>query len=604
MRSLGAALPPSRTFRPRLKPGFDSSTTRLTAEGGWYTGDKVRFQDGYPENMRGWQRKHTDAFDGTARAIHAWLDLRGTRRTVIGTECLLQVFEGGLVYDITPVRASAVATSVVNTSADSLRVVVSNAHGITTDSGHVVFADMSATVGGNVFLSGRYNASIIDANSFAVDLSASAAATSAGAGIVTLNFLVTCGTSIAAPGYGWGAGPYGDGTYGTARSASNIILDLQQWSFDNFGEDLIANVRGGNIFHWNASVGTSARASTISTAPSRNNFILVSPEDRHLISFGGTDIITSIFDPLLVQWADTESYSVWFPTVTNAAGSFRLTDGSKIMGAERSRGQIHIWTDNALHAMAFQGPPFFFSNKLLGTNCGLVSPHAAIDVNGRSYWMGVNRNFYTYDGRVRALPCPVLDAVFDNLNRDQISKVYAGSNSEFGEIIWLYPSAAATECDSYAIYNTVDQTWVTGTFMWTAWVDQGVYDNIITAGSNFFIYDHEVVDSYTSDGSAIESYVESGDFDIEDGDTMLFYDKIIPDVTMDGGTLDLYITTKKYPGATVSVVKGPFHITANTGKISARGRGRIARVKYITSNTSVRWRLGNMGFLVKPDGGR
>jgi hypothetical protein len=595
---------PSKTFRPKLKPGFDQSTTRLTAEGSWYSGDKVRFQDGHPENQRGWQRKHDTAFEGTARAMHAWLDLRGTRRVAVGTECLLQVFEGGTVFDITPVRASAVATSVVNTSADSLRVVVSAAHGMSTDGDHVVFSQMSATIGGNVFLSGRYNTSVIDANSFAVDLSSSAAATSAAAGVVTLNFLVTCGTSIATPGYGWGAGGYGEGTYGTPRDSTTLILDIQQWSFDNFGEDLIANIRGGGIYHWNASIGVSARASLVATAPSRNNFILISPEDRHLISFGGTDVITSVFDPLLVQWPDTESYTTWMPTVTNAAGSFRLTDGSKIMGAERSRGQLHIWTDNSLHAMIFTGPPFTFSNKLLGTNCGLAGPHSAIDVNGRSYWMGINRNFYTYDGRVRSLPCSVLDAIFDNLNRDQISKVYAGSNSEFSEIIWLYPSASATECDSYAIYNINDGTWYTGTFMWTAWVDQGVYDTPITAGTNHYLYDHEPPGVYTSDGQAIESYIETGDFDIEEGDSLLFLSKFEPDTDLTGGNLDFYITTRRYPNSDDATVKGPYTISAATGKISLRARGRQARLRFVTSAVSVSWRIGLPSFVIQSDGNR
>jgi hypothetical protein len=595
---------PPRAFRPKLRPGFDQSDTRLGAEGAWWDGDKVRFQHGQPENMRGWQRKHDDPFHGTVRCMHAWLDLRGVPRIAMGTECLLEVYDGGLIYDITPVRSTTVATSILNVSADSLRVVVSDTHGMATAGDFLVFTSMAATVGGNVFLAGRYHTSVIDANSFAVDVSTSAVSNASGVGLVTLNYLVTCGTSVAAPGYGWGAGGYGEGTWGTPRSASSIILDIQQWSFDNFGEDLVANIRGGNVYLWNASAGVSVRASVIPEAPSRSNFILVSPEDRHLISFGGTDVLTSVFDPLLVQWADTESYAVWLPTVTNTAGSLRLTDGSKIVGAERSRGQINTWTDNAVFALSFVGPPYTFGVKLLGTNCGLVGPHAAIDVNGRSYWMGLNHNFFVYDGRVRPLDCPVLDKVFLDLNRDQISKVYAGSNSEFGEIVWLYPSLSATECDRYVIYNTEENCWYTGTFSWTAMVDQGVFDNPLTAGTNGYLYDHEIHGVYTSDGAAIESYVESGDFDLEDGQSMLFVSENRPDFNISGGNLHFYIMTKRYPGEVSAVVKGPYTISAGTTKLNLRARGRVARIRYVASGAGISWRGGANTFIIQDDGQR
>jgi hypothetical protein len=594
----------ARYFRPKLRPGFDQRSTRLAAEGGWYTGEKVRFNDEFAENMRGWRVKTSTAMDGTARAIHTWFDLAGSRRAAFGTECLLYVFEGGELYEITPVRTSAVITSAINTSADSLRIVVSATHGMTTDGDFVLFTNMSATIGGNIFLSGRYETSVISLTAFAIDVSTCAAATSAAAGVVTANFLVTCGSSIQTAGFGYGAGGYGEGTYGTPRSTTTIVLDMQQWTFDNFGEDLLANVRGGGIFHWNVSAGVSVRASIVATAPSRNNFILVSPEDRHLISFGGTDVVTSVFDPLLVQWADTESYTLWTPTVTNAAGSFRLTDGSKVMAAERSRGQINIWTDFALYAMQFRGPPFFFQNKLLATNCGLIAPHAAVDVNGRSYWMGNNHNFYVYDGTVKEIPCPVSDEVFGNINGDQDSKVFAGINAEFGEVIWLYPSGDSTECSRYVIYNYNDKIWYTGSFDWTVWADQGVYANVLTVGTDSRIYDHELHDVYTADSSAIESYIESGDFDIEDGDSMLFISKVAPDVSISNGTLNLYVTFKKYPNDPNPVVKGPYDIGANTQKISLRGRGRVARLKYVTSGVSVPWRLGYPAFQIQSDGQR
>lgn len=593
-----------KTIKVDFKPGVFKQSTTYTAEGAWYDSERVRFRDGRPENMRGMQVRVPTTIAGTARDELIWQDLQGINNIAFGTEYLLYVNQGGTNYDITPAVSTVHTSLTQTTSAGSTQVIVSLTNSLPVGT-FIVVTSNSMSVGGNVLLSGDYQTAVVSTASFVVNFVSAATATSISAGQMDVSFLLYAGTSVQGYGYGYGTGTYGTGTYGTS-GGSGIVIQMRQWSLDLWGEDLMANPRGLPIYHWIASTGPTVRASVIANAPSKNNFIIVSPEDRHLISLGGTDILTSIYDPLLIQWSGTEDFTVWTPTVTNTAGSQRLGAGTFLVGAVRGRNQINVWTDQTMHAMAFAGPPFTFTFRQLGDNCGLIGPHAAIQYAGNSYWMS-NHTFYMYDGGIRDMNCQVLKYVFDDINLFQADKIYAGSNTEFNELIWLYPSKNSVEIDRYVIYDIDDNAWAIGTFTFSTWEDQGVIQNVVAINAaDSLIYDVEVSGVYTSNGHAMTSYVSSTQFDLEDGTQIMFMDRIIPDFQFTGGGnfAEMTVNFIQYPGSTSVSSKGPYAVSVGTTKISMRGRGRQASIRIGVSNGDSGWRSGTHRFNIQMDGER
>ena len=309
---------------------------------------------------------------------------------------------------------------------------------------------------------------------------------------------------------------------------------------------------------------------------------------------------------MTVRWSNQEDYSNWTPSVSSTSGETILTDGTKIVGAVRSRNAITIWTDNSLWQMQYVGPPFTFNFRQLGTNCGMIGPHAGVDYNGTPIWMGYE-NFYAYDGQVRNLPATIRRYVFDNLNIDQKDKVYAGINSEFKEIMWLYPSTDSDECDSYVLYSPEENYWTYGSCFWTTFADRTIFGNTITTGatvSGSNLYNNEPTDIFTGNGGSLTSFIESGDFDIADGNELMFMDKIIPDFDINTGNIKFSIKTKQYPESTDITEKGPFVISNTTQKVDMRARGRQGRIRVSCDSTGTKWRWGSLRLAVQPDGGR
>jgi hypothetical protein len=344
-----------------------------------------------------------------------------------------------------------------------------------------------------------------------------------------------------------------------------------------------------------------SRAVVVTTSPAQSNSILVSPNDRHVVALGATGFAAD-YSPLRVRWSDQEDYTNWTPSVSSTSGEVELTDGTRIIGGVRSRNQINIWTDKSMYGMTYVGNPFIFQFRQLGTNCGLLGQHACVDYDGRAFWMS-DDNFYSFDGQVRNLRSTVRRYVFDNINFNQLDKVYAGVNSEFKEIIWLYPSTQSTECDSYVIYNPEENHWVYGTCKWTTFKDRNVYDNTITTGSDSYLYDNEPVDIYTGDNETIPNFCESSDFDFEEGMDMIFIDKLIPDFEFNDGTIAIKITTKQYPTGP-ETVKGPYYINAGTRKVDLRARGRQARIRVSAASNNTYWRWGAVRISGQRDGNR
>ena len=614
----------SKFIKVDFGSGIHRESTQYAEDGKWYNADRVRFRSGKPENLRGYETRVSSTFDGNARDIITWQDNNQFKRAVWGTDQKLYEHNGDQIFDITPVSVSVTLANIFGTSIGTTRVCVSDgSHGRAT--GDWVFFTSVSTFGSNITLEGVYSVSVIDSNVYAIESTITAAATSTQAGAATLHYLINTGSENAVTGIGYGAAGYNAGvsTAGargwnqpTSTGASDFVSEITTWSLDNWGEDVIANRRGGTIYHWDTDASTTPiRAVKVSgstnSTPTTVNSIVVSPNDRHLIALGGNEFGTTAsptgdFNPLTVRWSDQEDYTNWIPSVSSTSGEVLLTDGTRIVGGIRSRNAMNIFTDNSMWQMQFVGPPFTFSFSQVGTNCGLISPHSGTDYDGRTYWMDYD-NFYVFDGTVRKLECTVRRYIFDNLNMDQKDKVFCGVNSEFTEIIWLYPSKTSNECDSYVIFSPEENYWTIGTCFWTTFADKTVFGNTITTGatvSGSNLYNNEPTDIFTGNGEALKSVLESGDFEIADGNDIMFLDRIIPDFDMSSGTIQFSIITKQYPESTEAITKGPYTIGSSTQKVNLRARGRQARIKVSCESTGTKWRWGSVRVGVQPDGGR
>ena len=468
---------------------------------------------------------------------------------------------------------------------------------------------VAATIGGNLNLTksaaGGPEFAIVSVNGTQVIVSAGANASASGD--------VTSGFNMTALIYkqtdGGGSGRAWD--IEASADATDLALDIAQWSMDNWGEDVLLNRRGSNIFYFQTALSTTPmRATTVTTSPISVNSVIVSPNDRHVVALGANEFsptatVSGTFNPMLVRWSDQDNRTNWVPSVSSTAGEVVLTDGTRIVGAVRSKNAINVWTDNSLWLMEFAGPPFTFKFQQAGTNCGMIGPHAGIDYNGVTYWMGFD-NFYANTGQVEVLDCTVRRFVFDRLNTTYYDKVYTGINSEFKEIIWLYVSSTATECDSYVVFSPEENYWVYGDTFFSTFKDREVFGNTITTGATTtgnFLFDNEPAGVFDGDGATLTSFVESADFDVDDGNAIMYMSRIIPDFDLSTGKIKLHLTTKQFPESTETVVK-EFDITNTTQKVDFRSRGRQAKIRVSCDSNNASWRWGSVRLALQGDGGR
>jgi hypothetical protein len=611
----------TRLAKFEFQQGFHRETTAYAEGQRWFDGNYVRFRAGRPENMRGYEtRALGTTFDGSARDLLTWSDSDSKKRAIFGTPDKLYAHEGDQIYDITPITTAVTLANVFGTSSGSTRVCCSDAgHGRAV--GDYVLFTSSAAFNAVSLQGNTYSIiSVESANVFTISVTGAADATESDTGAATFNYYIPTGNSIAVAGLGYGAAKYQATVCASQTRAwnqpasagsSGIVFNVTQWSLDNWGEDVVANRKGSNIFYFDSDASTTpTRATSVTTSPIQTNSIIVSPNDRHLVCLGTNEYavdatVSGTFNPMLVRWSDQDDRSNWVPSVSSTAGEVVLTDGTEIVGAVRSKTAINIWTDNSLWLMEFAGPPFTFRFTQAGTNCGMVGQHAGIDFGGITYWMGYD-NFHRFTGQVEDVPCTVRRFIFDDINREYYTKVFAGLNSEFNEIIWLYPSGTGTECDKYVIYNPVDDYWIYGEMIFTTFADKEVFGNTITtgvtvAGNN--IYNNEPIDVFTGNGETITSFVESGDFDIDDGNAIMFMNRIIPDYDLSGGKIKMKFTTKQYPESTESITK-EFDITNTTDKVNFRSRGRQAKVRVSCDSNNASWRWGSIRLGIQGDGAR
>ena len=607
---------PLVNFRPA--PGINKEVTDYTGQGKWTDGDMVRFFQGSAQKIKGWQRFFSTTLVGVVRDQHAWVALNGTRYDAFGTDRKLYVFEEGVAYDITPIRETQALTNPFTTNATTSVVVTDTGHG--ASQGDFVTFDSFSAIDGLDMNKEFEITSVANNNAYVVTAgSAASGSTSGGGGSGNAKYQISIGPELSTPAFGWGTDTWSSGTWGTASSSSNVTLEARQWSLDNFGQILIATVLNGGAFEWDPDDGPTTRAVAITNAPTKSRLSLVSTPDRHVLFMGTQPTIggTNAQDDLLIRFSNQEDRNTYQPTAENTAGSLRIADGSRIVAAERSRGQILVWTDTSLHSLQFIGPPFTFGLRQLGQNCGIIGSHAGVDINGVSYWMSQD-SFFLFDGTVKKLPCTVEQFVFNNINITGSENAFAGHNGEFNEIMWFYPRTGSDQINAIVAYNYLEQTWWTGTLARTTWIDKEVFDNpIATEYSSTATANNEVISGLTDgassvflheignngDGQAITAFVKSGVVQIGEGYDFSFVSKLIPDIEDQEGVLNAKLEFKNYPNNSTAVTK-TVSFEDNTDFVSLRGRGREFTVNVVSNTTGTAWRLGTQRFDIQSDGRR
>lgn len=686
-----------------LKPGVNKENTRYTNENGWYVSDKVRFRQGTPEKIGGWQRISSSTFLGVCRSMFNWVTLSFQNLLGLGTNLKYYIEQGGSYYDITPIRETVTLTNPFTATLNSSVITVADSSHGALNGDFVTFSGATG-LGGNItaaMLNKEHQITYINTNSYTITVTGTANATdvsgSPGGGTVTAAYQINTGPSVQVPLTGWGAGTWGTGTWGSG-SGSSIALRI--WDNANFGEDLVFGPRGGPIYYWDATGTVSTRGVLLSSTggtvtltiatpcvitlstvlaegtaiklattgalptgltagttyylrnvdgvtanlsatatgalidttgtqsgthsiselvdvPTVQNFLLVSDISRFLIVFGTNEIGSATLDPMLIRWGDQESVTNWYPSATNQAGSLRLSDGSEIITARQTRQEIVVWTDSAIYSLQYLGPPDVWGAQSLGSNLSIIGPNATALASGRIYWMGVDK-FYVYDGRVQTQRCDLRRHIFSNINLAQNDQVFAGTNEGFNEIWWFYCSAGVTTIDSYVVYNYVEDIWYYGSLGRTAWSDSGLRDYPQAATYNYNIVDHErgVDDNATGTPTAITAYIESAEFDIDDGEHFGFVWRMVPDLTFEGSTaatpqvtMTMYGMNGSGSGFNTEAAKAVARtstvtIEQFTNIVYTRIRGRQMIIEISSDGLGTTWQLGAPRIDIKQDGRR
>jgi len=641
----------------QFKPGFNKQITQSGAESQWTDGDFVRFRYGLPEKIGGWEQLTIDneTLPGAARAQHTWTSLAGEKYAAIGTSQGLFLYYGDKFYDITPLDTGITGADFDATIGSPTVTVNKTSHSLSSGR-YVTFSSVTVPTGSGYattdFTENTFEISNVTANAFDITMPSNSAATTSGTGSAQIDPYVTVGPTFQTAGYGWGTYLWGNSTWGTERTISDVILDPGIWSLDNFGEILVATIHNGRTFTWNAGAAgaRSIRASLMSGAPTKTRLTLVSDRDRHLFHFGTETTIgdSTTQDPMFIRFSNQEDYSTYQPTATNTAGTFRLDTGNKIVAAVQGKDYVFVLTDSAAYVIQFVGPPFTFSVRQVGTNCGCIGQNAVSYSNGMIFWMSGEGGFFAFDGTVKALPCLVEDFVFtttgDNLginyNASQI--IYGEHNTLYNEVTWFYPKAGSTQIDRCVTYNYGENCWTTGSLARSSYADTGVFDVPYatqynsTATPNFNIqgitnlygasiyYQHETgTDQVNSSGvTSINAFIQSGDFDIAarrgitgqstgiadfrgDGEFIMSMKRFIPDFQVLTGNSKITLLLNDYPSNTASSSPlGPFTITSSTDKVDTRARGRLLSIKIANDAVGETWRYGTLRVDVKPDGRR
>lgn len=614
-----------------LKPGVNRENTRYTSEGGWYDCDKIRFRQGTPEKIGGWEQLSDNRFLGVCRSLWNWVTLGGVSLVGIGTNLKFYLERGEAYYDITPLRGTVTLTDPFTATNGSAVITVTDvAHGAIT--GDFVTFSGATGLGGNItagVLNQEYQITVVDADTYTITATATANATDAagspGGGTVSAAYQINTGPAIQEVLNGWGAGAWGFGAWGVGATATDA---LRLWSQTNFGEDLLFGPRGGGLYYWDATSGVGARGVNVagmmgaSDVPTAQLMVMTSDVSRFVLCFGVNPLGSSILDPMLIRWSDQEDFLNWTPAITNQAGDLRLSTGSRIVTALQLRQEIVVWTDAAVYSLQYQGPPFVWGAQTLADNTSIIGPNARATASGVAFWMGTDK-FYKYDGRVQTMRCDLRQYIFQDIDMQQSDQIFASTVESFNEVWWFYPTAGSTVPNRYVVYNYAEDIWYYGQMERTAWLDSKIVAHPLAAYQNRLI-EHEIG---VDDGSenvpvAMHAFIDSAEFDIEDGQNFGFIWRLLPDITFRGSTaanpsatLTLQPMLNSGSGynnplsvggtATAAVTRtAVVPVEQFTGQVYVRVRGRQMSIKIESSDLGVTWQLGAPRIDVRLDGRR
>jgi hypothetical protein len=640
----------------QFKPGFNKQQTATGAEGQWIDGDNVRFRYGQPEKIGGWEQLVAGTMAGPVRDQHTWTDLNGVRYAALGTSKVLIIYYEGAFYDITPLDAAISGFTFSSTTGSATVTLNKTTHGVAEGS-YILFSSVTLPSGGETgfstgqFTNNTYEVITAEDDSFTITMSTVESGSGMSAqGAATVTPYITIGPVFETPSYGWGTGQWGEESWGTARSSSTVVLDPGSWSLDNYGQLLVATVRNGKTFTWSPLAAEPAalttRATVVSGAPTRSLMSLVSDRDRHLFLMGTETTIgdTGTQNRMFVRFSNQEDINTWAPTATNTAGTFLLDQGNEIVTAVQGKDYVLVLTDQAAYVIQFVGPPFTFSLRQVGSNCGCLGQHAAVYAQGAVYWMGFAGGFFMYDGTVKQLPSLVEDFVFTTqggapgINYDANQITYGYHNSLYNEVGWFYAADASQQINKNVVYNFLEQSWTTGTLARTSYNDAQTYDlpyatQFTVDGTPSFpaiqgvtnrygsskYYAHEIgtneVDAAGAT-TAISSYILSGDYDLSeqglvgDGEFIMRVSRFIPDFKNLAGNAKVTLFFRDYPAqnsqsdANGPLITGPFTINTTTNFVSTRVRGRQVSVKIENDNLNETWRYGTLRLDIHAGGRR
>jgi hypothetical protein len=629
-----------------FKPGINRDTTNYASEGGWYECDKIRFRSGSPQKIGGWQKASPTAIIGVCRQLYNYAVSYGQQYVSLGTQTKVYMYQAGYYYDLTPILETFStpntdnAVQTTNTST-TVNMNLGVSHNL-SDGQYVTISGVSGNIGGvpDAEINANHAVTVVDANTFSITVTTAATSTVASGGgtAIVVAAEIIPGNALNVLGYGFGAGPFGRDAYGLGAASDPVELPQTDWWFDNLDNDLFMNIRGGAPYVWvrgtdpDDSTALATRAITLqayataasydpASVPVRVTQLLVSQQDQHLIAFGAVQYGSTDpddFDPMLIRWADQANPGQWTPAVTNSSGFIRLSRGSAIVRALPTRQEILVWTNTTLYGLQYIGTPDdVFSVQQYAANISLMSARACTNASGTTYWMGADK-FFVYNGQVETLPCTLRDHVFQNFNYAQSESVICGTNDEWGEVWWFYPSEGSDWNDSYVIYNYEENIWYYGTMARDSWLHSPALDIPIAtgttnSGATSYTYNQET--GVDDDGAAMVAYIQSNDFDIGDGDRFMLTTRVIPDINFAGSTAiepeaTFTIRTRYFPGTAYQDDSSDSQrvietsVDRYTGQVFVRARGRQGAIKVSSDTVGTNWQVGAPRIDIRPDGRR
>jgi hypothetical protein len=659
-----------------FKPGINRDTTNYSNEGGWYDCDHIRFLSGFPQKIGGWTKAFETQLAGVCRNMFNYITTFSDNFLVLGTNNKVYIEAGTNVYDITPLRATFDTPDTDNcfdlTFGSNVVVVNIDGHGA-NDCDYVTFSGVEGTGGllGGIPES-EFNTThcitVIDANSFSITLPTSASfgdgwgldtwsegewgiggtggfqLLGVGGTNITAMFDIESGNASAAYGYGWGTGTWSRNGWGSG-SDQPTLLAQRDWWFDNFDNDIVANIRNGPVYYWERGTNTNPQTALATRlellsdvadtegydgdqVPSKVMQMVMSQNDKHLIAFGAVPFGSTNpddFDPLLIRWADQDNPFQWTPTPTNSSGFIRVSRGSRIVRAMPTRQEILVWTESHLFGFQFLGTTDVFGLQELADNISIISPRSVVTANNIVFWMGKEK-FYAFSGRVETVPCSVRQFVFESIDFAQSEQIVAGSNEGWNEVWWCYPSKGSNTNDRYVIFNYEEKIWYFGSIARTAWLDSPLRDFPLAANApgletgatccdlRTMVYYHE--SSTDADGEPLPAYIQSSDQDISDGEHFMLTRRLIPDIDFAGSApsstpeATFQIRPRAFPGVAYQgdpadsqrVIEA--QVGQYTEQVFIRARGRQVAMNVSSSALGVQWQLGAPRLDLRPDGKR